>query len=65
MEKSKNQKLNPKLKLNKQVVTVLAQTEMKNIRGGQQIKDVGSWAGCTGRPTSVIPGSFICCEGQE
>ncbi|THU34980.1 hypothetical protein FAM09_23620 [Niastella caeni] len=63
MEKIQNQK--PKLKLNKQVIAVLAQTDMMNIKGGRDGMNNRSWIGCTGRPTSIPDMSFICCGEQE
>jgi hypothetical protein len=63
MEKNQNQKV--ALKLNKQVIAVLAQTDLMAIKGGHDGMNFKSLIGCTGRPTSIPDMSFICCEVEE
>lgn len=67
MEKNQHPKLT--LKLNKQVIAVLAQADLMAIKGGQNkinLFSVEAASDCTGRPTSFnLPGSFICCEEQQ
>lgn len=68
MKKEKNQAR--KLMLNKQVISVLTEANLRIAKGGKeqfhlQSETKAGYANCTGRPTTTTILSFLLCENQE